>query len=118
MFGSVMGRRRMGIVVEFDRSKATFEGPAPGDIGITDNRRGFGYDMYSFDIQFGIKFDPDSNIGLGGNPPSEQSWRIGIIQNVLQERLFFEYEELTANPSKKTFEKVFQLAETDVVANA
>jgi hypothetical protein len=107
----------MGIVANLDQSKATFASPAPGDIGVTDDSSAFGFDMYSFDIQFGIKFDPDPNIGLGGSPPSEQSWQIGIIQNVLQERLFFEYQELTANPSTKTFTRVFQF-ENDIVEHA
>lgn len=50
------------------------------------------YEMHSFTITFGISFNPDPKKGYGGNPREPDLFRIGIIQNVLYERLYFEYD--------------------------
>jgi hypothetical protein len=81
----------MGILAQIDQAKISFNDPPPGLIGF-DNRKVFGYEMQSFEIQFGVRFDSDPAVGVGGSPAAQESWRIGIVQNVLYARYRFVYE--------------------------
>ncbi|MBZ5685126.1 MAG: hypothetical protein LAP86_08825 [Acidobacteriia bacterium] len=80
----------MGIVVDLANSDAHFEAPTiltSSDLGFNQ----FVYDMPSWAVSFAIKFDPDPNKGIGGAPQDSELWEIGIVQNLLFERILFEY---------------------------
>ena len=81
----------MGIVVDLAKSDAKFDDPLA--IVGADLVMGFplNYDMPSWVASFGIGFDPDPNQGIGGTPQDSKLWDIGIVQNLLYERLLFEY---------------------------
>ena len=104
----------MGIVVEIDRCKATFSDPGTLDIGF-NLAQVFGYPMHSFEIQYGVRFDPDPDAGIGRDPKTEENWRLGIIQNVLLERLLFVYEDAEKKRPSQNLEKAFMLPEVDIV---
>ena len=82
----------MGIVVDINRSEVKFKDPLLlyDPMNVITNQILF--DPHSFTIKFGISFDPDPTKGFGGAPPEAELWRIGLVQNVLFERLNFEYE--------------------------
>jgi hypothetical protein len=84
----------MGIVVDLAKSDAKFDDP----LAIVDADLVMGqplnYDMQSWVASFGIRFDPDPNQGTGGAPQDSELWDIGIVQNLLYERLLFEYARL------------------------
>lgn len=110
----------MGIVVDLDRSNIVFKEPNALDQRTTIGQNTVDYQLYSFAIQFGIKFDPDPKIGLGGAPTDPELYRIGIVQNVLHERLFFQYEkqdERSKRTVKRVFEKTSDHPAVDIVEN-
>ncbi len=102
----------MGIVVELDRSKVTFKDPI-ADFGF--NRASvFVYSMHSFQIEFGIRFDPNPNAGLGRDPQVDEDWQIGIVQNVLFERLSFVYQD-SAGVRPQVLQRDFMIPVVDVL---
>jgi hypothetical protein len=48
-----------------------------------------------FNINFGVSFSPNPKTGFGGSPISNEDWKIGIVQNVLFEKLRLEYDDGT-----------------------
>ncbi|MGH6811174.1 MAG: hypothetical protein ACREDM_02130 [Methylocella sp.] len=66
--------------------------------------------MHAFTINFGFSFDPNPKNGVGGSPVSEELWRIGIVQNVVYENLYFEYD------GGRLFKTEFNNAAVDSVA--
>lgn len=100
----------MGLVVS--DAKATFKDPEEWRIGF-DRNSNFVYPMHSFEIEYFVKFDKDSKEGLGGNPNTRQTWRLGIVQNVLFQWFRFVYQGQNHTP--QVFEREFLLPEVDVV---
>jgi hypothetical protein len=49
--------------------------------------------MHSFYIKFAFGFDADPRRGVGGQPSDSESWRIGIVQNVVYEKVKFKYSD-------------------------
>jgi len=79
----------MSIVPVLDRSKITFDLPQPQT---NPSREGMlSINMLKFDYKFGIKFDPDTHKGFGAPGLSPERCRIWIVQNLVFERLFFQY---------------------------
>jgi hypothetical protein len=101
----------MGIVADLGRSSITFKDPKWLDRATTISRinNDLAYDMQAFTIEFGILFDPDPQKGVGASPKDAQSWRIGLVQNVLYERLYFEYDD------KSTFQMELTTPSVDIV---
>ncbi len=97
----------MGIVVDLQRSEINFKDPVimPDPMDVIHNQ--LVLEMHSFEAKFGIAFDPDPKVGVGGAPPDEGTWRIGIIQNVVYEKLHYEYD------SRKPFDVEFKDAVVD-----
>jgi hypothetical protein len=84
----------MGVVVDIVKSKLEFEDPQLLDKRTALAGQNFvSYEFFSFKIQFGISFDPDSAKGLGGAPNEAEIWKIGIVQNLLFERYLFEFAD-------------------------
>ena len=83
----------MGVVAKTSESHITFEWPEPPDPNKTIVRAvdeiEVLYDPLAFEIQFGFGFD--RNEGLGGAPQHPELWKIGIVQNVVYEKLLFRY---------------------------
>ena len=81
----------MGIVVDLQRSGINFKDPVilPDPMDVIHNQ--LVLEMHAFEAKFGIAFDPDPKIGVGGAPADEDLWRVGIIQNVVYEKLHYEY---------------------------
>jgi hypothetical protein len=104
----------MGIVVQLSETKVKFNEPEERNIGF-DLSSNFTYQMHSFEIEYGVKFDKDPNNGLGGNPNIEQSWRLGIVQNVLFQKFLLVYEDQKHRRPLQVFEKQFPLPEVDTV---
>jgi len=82
----------MGIVVDLQRSGIVFADPL-----ILAQRTAYqfntvDFEMHSFEITFGISFDPDPAKGIGGAPKAPESWTIGIVQNLLAERADVEFD--------------------------
>jgi hypothetical protein len=102
----------MGIVAS--DMKIKFKEPEDWVIGF-DQQSNFQYHMHSFEIEYAVKFDSDPQNGLGGSPNIEQSWRLGIVQNVLFERLLFVYEDQEHKRPRQVFERQFRLPEVDTV---
>jgi hypothetical protein len=101
----------MGIVVDLAKSDAKFDDPlviASADLTFGNP---LNYDMASWVASFGIGFDPDPNQGLGGAPQDSELWDIGIVQNLLYERLLFEYSGLPV------LQKEFTTATVDRLEN-
>ena len=98
----------MGIVVDLQRSEINFKDPVimPDPMDVIHNQ--LVLEMHSFEAKFGIAFDPDPKVGVGGAPPDEETWRIGIIQNVVYEKSHYEYE------GRKPFDVEFKDAVVDV----
>jgi hypothetical protein len=86
----------MGVLAEIGQAKIKFNDPPPGLVGF-DTSKVFSYEMQSFEIEFGTKFDSDPAVGIGGSPAAQEDWRIGIVQNVLYSRYRFVYEHPKGN---------------------
>ncbi len=84
----------MGITVDLSGSNILFNDPLLLDQSTTLNTisGNMGYDLFSFEPTFEIKFDSDPRVGIGGAPAQPERWKIGIVQNILYESLLFEYE--------------------------
>jgi hypothetical protein len=102
----------MGILADLDLAKISFHDPQSLQIGFglsRSNQQVFSYQMHSFEIQFGIRFDPDPAVGVGGAPVAQEDWQIGTIQNVLYARYKFDYEGASA-----PFFREFMLPTVDI----
>jgi len=100
----------MGLVVDMTRSGIDFSDPLLlTDYNMDGIHNVFDYELFSFGIKFGIAFDPDPKKGIGGSPNDAELWRVGIVQNILYERLTFEYE------NTPVFEAEFKSPAVDVV---
>ena len=104
----------MGIIVEIDRSRARFTSPGTGPIGF-DLDKNFRYEMHSWEIEFGVRFEADPSVGIGGAPNGEESWRLGIVQIVLYGRMLFVYEDADARKPPQRLEREVKLPEIDVL---
>jgi hypothetical protein len=102
----------MGIVAS--AMKINFKEPEDWHIGFDQNSN-FTYKMHSFEIEYGVKFDKDPENGLGGSPTTEESWRLGIIQNVLFQRFLFVYEDQAHKRPRQVFERQFPLPDIDTI---
>jgi hypothetical protein len=80
----------MGIVADLNQAKISFDDPLPNNIGFDIDKK-FGYEMQSFKIEFGTRFDPEPAVGVGGSPAAPENWKIRIVQNVLSIRHRFVY---------------------------
>jgi hypothetical protein len=101
----------MGITVDLTKSFARFEAPlilTRNDFGFNN----FGYNMPSWEISFAINFNPDPNKGIGGAPQDAELWEIGIVQNLLFERMLYEYTDTPA------FRAEFKRSRVDIVDNS
>jgi hypothetical protein len=84
----------MGLVVDLPGSSFSFNNPKQDDVfGAVLNM--FVCVMHEFEIVFGLGFDPDPRKGVGGSPAQPESWDIGIVQNVIFERMNFVYDNGT-----------------------
>jgi hypothetical protein len=92
----------MGIVADIHRSMVKFGDPLIPRDALNSINRQVAFDMHSFTITFGIYFNPEPKIGIGGLPQNEQLWTVGIVQNVLFQYLYIEYE------SRKVFTKTWK----------
>lgn len=64
---------------------------AAGGNPVTLSGNSFTHASTGWKITFSIRFDPRSTAGFGGSPSANQDWTIGIVQNVLFERISLEY---------------------------
>jgi hypothetical protein len=82
----------MGILVDLQRSFLTFRNP--GQQVVVDPLNNIFYCvMHSFSIEFTFQFDPQSRVPLLPPASTRQAWQVGIVQNVLFERIHFEYAD-------------------------
>ena len=99
----------MGLVWDPQNSSISFSNPTQGAVfGAISNF--FVCVMYQFGVDFAFRFDPNPRRGVGGSPATRESWEIGIVQNVVYEKIDFEYSDGTA------FTNVFTSAALDSVA--
>jgi len=96
----------MGLNVDLSQSTIDFTNP-PTKVPIGGVTNEFVCFMHQFEIQFFLTFDKNPKVGFGGAPAEAELWRLGIIQNVLFERLSFTYD------NGKTFEENFNLSILD-----
>jgi hypothetical protein len=82
----------MGIVADIAQSSAKFSDPGLQNNALNAINRQVAFDMHNFTIEFGVAFDADPKVGIGGAPSSPQAWRIGIVQNLLFEHLYYKFE--------------------------
>src|SRR6266446_6115054 len=82
----------MGIVVDLKRSSITFGNPLLLAQVSTFGRDDLVFPMHSFEVTFGISFDPDPRKGIGGAPAEPELWKIGIVQNQVWARSVWEYD--------------------------
>jgi hypothetical protein len=94
--------------------KINFKEPDDWRIGFDQNSN-FTYQMHSFEIEYGVKFDRNPENGLGGSPTIEESWRLGIVQNVLFQRFLFVYEDQGHRRPRQVFERQFPLPDIDTI---
>jgi hypothetical protein len=99
----------MGILADLSRSKIKFDDPGTPYEALNAIARQVAFDMHNFAITFAIGFDPDPKQGIGGAPAEAELWRVGIIQNVLFEHLYYEYE------GGKIFQTDWKDAAVDIV---
>jgi len=82
----------MGIVVDLQRSSIVFTDPLLLLQQTAYSLDTLNFEFHSFEITFGISFDPDPGKGIGGAPAQGETWKIGIVQNLLWERCIWEYD--------------------------
>ncbi|MGH7783986.1 MAG: hypothetical protein ACREO5_09145, partial [Candidatus Binatia bacterium] len=101
----------MGIIVDLPRSGIDFKDPVilPDPMNVVHNQ--LVLEMHSFETAFGIVFDPNPKKGVGEAPADDELWRIGIIQNVIYEKLHYEYV------GQKPFDVEFKDAVVDIDDN-
>jgi len=97
----------MGIIVDLQNSEINFKDPVvlPDPMDVVHNQ--LALEMHSFETKFRIAYDPDPKIGFGGAPADDELWRIGIIQNVVYEKLHYQYVD------QKPFDVEFKDAVVD-----
>jgi hypothetical protein len=81
----------MGFKVDISQSTIAFTNP-PTKVPIGSVINEVVCFMHMFEIQFALAFDSDPKVGFGGAPTDPELWRLGIVQNVLSERLSFTYD--------------------------
>jgi hypothetical protein len=81
----------MGLSVDLSQSSIDFTNP-PTKVPIGGVTNEFVCFMHMFEVQFFLSFDKNPKVGFGGAPAEPELWRLGIIQNVLFEKLSFTYD--------------------------
>src|SRR5262245_18056469 len=82
----------MEIVADIAHSSARCSDPGVQKDALNAINLQVAFDMHNFTIEFGVSFDPDPKAGIGGAPSAPQAWRIGIVQNLLFEHLYYKFE--------------------------
>jgi hypothetical protein len=79
------------VLADLPNSSFRFSDPKQGSVfGALIN--GFLCVMHAFRIEFALTFDPSPTRGVGGSPMKRELWQIGIVQNVVFDKINFEYD--------------------------
>jgi len=83
----------MGMLVNLLTSNFRFDVNSDNDGTFYVDTSNFVVSPIGFQIRFGLSFDANPLHGVGGRPTAPQDWTVGIVQNVVFEKLRLEYDD-------------------------